>query len=570
MTTSNIEEAQLDEVIRRAYQIVGEPERLVELQSTIEINSRTLGTQNGTLDAHFEQANRLLELVPKSEDQDFSRFGMDGHLVPDSADVGVLLRLDERLHITRVDEPDYAQTELTVGDNFLDWVASEGKATDAELRNLAAGDEATRAVVVRFFTGLDDDRGHLGLAVKAKPTDCARVLIRQIGLKWSQRDEQAFAAAFSLTVAEIQLVRSLVEAKGVKGFAKARGSMVSTARTQLKRLQKKLAVCSQGEIISLYAGFVGLLSSDSLAASRNSSVAEQGGEVRVRGEVIRYHRYGPPGGRPILMLHGALEGPFLPRKVVDEVIAHDLNLLVPWMPFYTGVETDLSAKERIDSFAERLPDLLDELGIEACPIIACSLSTAYAFAAIAAHPDRYSGLALAGMALPLTETQDKSAMNPAWRAPLELGARFPRFFELFARTIFRLALRGEVHHYFDRLFKDSPMDLASLREPDVANTMRIAAQNRTDRFGAAMAHGFVVMTLDWSEWLSRVKVPVKLVVGGQDVIGQPEELLGFAERYGFEALGPVDSVAGFALFQDPALVLREASALLPRDQTTKR
>ena len=153
-------------------------------------------------------------------------------------------------------------------------------------------------------------------------------------------------------------------------------------------------------------------------------------------------------------------------------------------------------------------------------------------------------------------------MNPAWRAPLELGARFPRFFELFARTIFRLALRGEVHHYFDRLFKDSPMDLASLREPDVANTMRIAAQNRTDRFGAAMAHGFVVMTLDWSEWLSRVKVPVKLVVGGQDVIGQPEELLGFAERYGFEALGPVDSVAGFALFQDPALVLREASALL--------
>ena len=233
------------------------------------------------------------------------------------------------------------------------------------------------------------------------------------------------------------------------------------------------------------------------------------------------------------------------------------------MPFYAGTDAKLNAADQINAFAQTLPDLLDEVGIDVCPVIACSLSTAYSFAAISAHPERFSGLVLAGMALPLTQTQDKAAMQPAWRAPLELGARFPRFFELFARTLFRLAVRGEVHQYFDRLFKDSPLDREILREPDVAETMRVAAKHRTDRFGAALAHGFVVMTLEWSDWLKVEGVPVRLIIGGQDVIARPSELLSFAKRHGFETVGPVDTVAGFALFQDPALILREAGAFCP-------
>lgn len=504
MGLSDFDSNQIDDLIRRAYQIVGEPERLVELQHAIEAGSRFFQEGDASLNAHFEQANRLMELIPASEEDDFSRFGMDGHLTPYSPEAGVLFRLDENLRIVAVDDPDHVNAELKPGDDMMDWVASESEAMVGELRKLATGRGAMRALVLRFYTELGDDRGNLGLAVRAKAKDNAAILIRQIGLKWSVKDERAFAAAFNLTNAEIQLVRCLVEAKGVNGFASERGSKVSTARTQLKRLQKKLAVSTQGEIISLYAGFVGLLSRDYTAPIGANIGAEPCGEMCVEEEVIRFQRYGRAKGRPILILHGALEGPFLPRRVIDEIIRQDLNAIIPWMPFYSGSYSDFTAKERMIAFAKLLPDFLDQLGIDQCPVIACSLSTGYAFAAVKEHPERYTGVVLAGMALPLTETLDKQAMNPAWRAPLELGARFPRFFELFSRTIFRLAMRGEVQYYFDRLFKDSPLDLKTLREPDIANTMRLAAERRTDRFGAAMAHGLVVMTLDWSEWLSAV------------------------------------------------------------------
>ena len=153
-------------------------------------------------------------------------------------------------------------------------------------------------------------------------------------------------------------------------------------------------------------------------------------------------------------------------------------------------------------------------------------------------------------------------MQPAWRAPLELGSRFPRFFELFSRVVFRLAMRGEVHHYFDRLFKDSPRDRATLRDPEVARAMRLGAENRPDRFGAAMAHGFTVMTLDWSQWLKDLERPVVLVHGEEDVIAPPGQMQDFASRWGIVARGPLEDVAGFSLFQAPDQVFAEVSRLI--------
>ena len=558
---------QTDELIRRAYQIVAEPARLVELQLRIE---RALGddpADSARLDAHFAQAGLLFESLADHEVPDFSRFGLDpprpGGDGREGSHGAPILCLDEMLRVVSVGEGLGANGggEISRGDDFRDWLAGDLQETGRALRNLVRAEPGAGSVILRFHSGSADQRGTLAVASRHGDETGCEIAIRRVALSWSDETGAQFAESMGLTGTETELVRFLVEGRSVNEFAEARSRAVGTARNQLKSILRKLAVGSQSELISLYAGFAssfamqqaGIASSTRRACGRAVTLPD--------GTEILYERYGKPGGTPALLLHGALEGPFLPPRAEHAAAQAGLELLVPWMPFYTGALGDLDAVGRIETFVEKLVAFLDRMEIEECVMIACSLSTAYALALANAFPDRFKGIVLAGMALPMTEIDQDSPINPAWRAPMMLGRRSPRFFELFSRTVFRLALHGQGHHFFDRLFKDSPVDLAILRQPDVAMTMRRSAENRPDRFGAAMAHGFVVMTLDWSRWFTDRTVPVRLVIGGEDTVATPAQLLAFAKRRRIETVGPVDGLGGFSLFQRPELIFAEALSL---------
>ncbi|WP_271078646.1 alpha/beta fold hydrolase [Aurantiacibacter sp. MUD61] len=564
MSEKDVRPANVDHLIRETYRIVADPMRLREMQDVIAMHGAGLEAGDGALDEHFEQASQLFDSLPEREARDFSSFGVDAEAVRAAGDPGCLLRLDAALNVLGIDDERLRASDMQTGDDFAQWLATDSDTMEQALRALAERQTDNAAMVIRFYTGSEDQRGTLGLAVKGQPSDAAAVIVRRMGLQWSERDRDVFADVFGLSDTETELVRFLVEGRSVNDFAADRGRAIGTARTQLKRLQQKLAVGTQGEVISLYAGFIGLIASDSLAAVENGGIVPAK-TVEVEGETIRYERVGKAGGERVLLLHGAMEGPFLPDAVIAANRATGLDIVIPWMPFYTGEDAHLPAAARIESFADKLPAFLDAIGWEDCTIIACSLSTAYGFAALARHPGRFSGMVLAGMAMPLCEIGDRSTMPASWRAPMELGSRFPRFFELFSRAVFRLAMRGEAHHYFDRLFQDSPRDMATLRDPDVARTMRRAAEHRPDRFGAAMAHGLAIMTSDWSLWLERCERPVRLVFAAEDVVVPPQQMEDFALRRGITAVGPISGAAGYSLFQAPAAVFEQVALLHEAD-----
>lgn len=556
-----------DEMIRQAYQIVAEPSRLAELQVSIE---RALDTGFGDgkeLDAHFAQAGILFDAISNLEPSDFSKFGVEppqeseGSLWASSPVGQAVLCLDNTLHVSAIDGPDRDADTIQIGDDFRTWLAGDLKETERALGNLLRSPPNGGSIILRFHLGDSDTKGTLAVATRQSGNPNREIRIHRIALAWSDAVGREFAQNLDLTQAETELVRFIVEGQTVNEFAQARGRAVGTARNQLKSVLRKLAIGSQSELVSLYAGFASSFALHKAGITRSKQRAFGHGITLPDGSDILYERYGKAGGRTVLMLHGALEGPFLPPRTEQAAANSGLELLVPWMPFYTGACADLDAAARVEAFVANLVAFLDAMGIEDCPIVACSLSTAYALALVDQFPGRAKGLVLAGMALPITEIAQDTPINPAWRAPMLLGQRSPRFFELFVRTVFRLAMRGQAHHYVDRLFKDSEVDLGILRQPDIAMTMRRSAENRPDRFGAAMAHGFTLMTLDWSRWLSSREVPIRLVVGEEDVVTTPEQMLAFARRRQVDLIGPIVGLGGFSLFQRPELIFAEARAL---------
>ncbi|MEM6267567.1 MAG: alpha/beta hydrolase, partial [Pseudomonadota bacterium] len=334
------------------------------------------------------------------------------------------------------------------------------------------------------------------------------------------------------------------------------------ARNQMKAVLRKLGIGSQSELVSLYAGFAGSLALREVAMPQDDPAA-LGHEVAVGdGPPLKFERFGKAGGKPVLLLHGAIEGPFLTPNLQQRAHAAGLELFVPWMPFYSDRDRPSDPRARIEWFVQRLDRFCEALQIARCPILACSLSSAYGLAALKRWPDRFLGMVACGFIPPFDKLGELGELNPLWRAPLVLGRTVPGAVDLLVRSIVRLAMRGEAYRYFDRLLKDSPIDRMTLRQPDIGAVVRKAFRTRPDKAGRAFAHALQVQVLDWGEWLEGHSRPVRIVIGEHDVVHAPHIQRAFCERCGFEAVGPLADAGGFTLFQQPQRVFSEVRSLL--------
>lgn len=554
----------LDELIRDAYAVVAEPESLFDLQLRIEKALHRSGAEIAALDPHFAQIGSMLDRLEPDETLDFTGFGL--HHEKASGDTvkryqSAILTLQDDLQIINADSKFFATGDLAEKGFLPEWVLGNDRQNLRQLRSLGAG-KVSNALVLRVYANEHEDRGIVALARRTDGDGQSEIEISRIALEWTDHAGQVFGKAFTLTATELQLARFIVKGRSVNDFAVARGRSVGTARNQMKAVLRKLAIGSQAELVSLYAGFANSLALRELEIEPDRQTAF-GRNVHLKdGTQIMFERYGKAGGTPILLLHGAIEGPYLTPNQQHRAQTAGLEIIVPWMPFYSDTGAPEDARERIEWFVERLEAFLDTLEISRCAAIACSLSGAYGLAATRALPERICGLVLSGLPVPLNEVNEHSQLHPAWRAPLILGRVAPRFLDVFMRALLRLAIRGEAYHYFDKLLEGSPADRATIRHPDVAAAVRNAAVNRPDKAGRAMAHAILVSTLDWDEWLYGQEVPVSITIGAQDSVHSPELLLGICKKFGFKPLGPIKNAGGFSFFQVPELILGEARAMM--------
>ncbi|MEO1488288.1 MAG: hypothetical protein AAFR88_02465 [Pseudomonadota bacterium] len=553
-----------DALIRQAYSVVAEPQKLFDLQTRLERAEARSGEAVAALDQHFEQIGALFDTIHHGPEADYSKLGL---LSPDEAmesapvsDLGtaVVLRLSEDWRV--VSASGALGGALSIGAHAPEWLVGYRREVFTRLRKGFQSNGAS-AHYVRLYASEEDERGFMALARAGDFEGEPALGFTQVSLAWDALAGARFAETMDLTPTETELTRFIVEGRSISEFAQARERSVGTARNQMKALLKKLGIGSQSELVSLYAGF-----SHSLALSQhawpNEEPAAFGASVTLRdGSAMRFERYGKAGGKPVLVLHGVIEGPFMTANLAHQAHQAGLEFFVPWMPFHEGRESARNPQAMIELFAKRLEMFCAELRIERCAVLACSLSCAYGLAALRATPHLYRGMVMCGFVPPLAQIEDDARLNPVWRAPLAVARSAPGMIDLMVRALVRLAMRGEAAVYFDKLLKDSPVDRATLRQPDVRSVVRRALANRPDKAGRAFAHAVLVQAQDWSEWLEGQEVRIACVLGEGDVVYKPEAMREFCERYGIEVIGPLADAGGFSMFQQPCRVFAEVRSL---------
>ncbi|MEM7700356.1 MAG: hypothetical protein AAF251_00320 [Pseudomonadota bacterium] len=546
-----------DDLIREAYSVVAEPEKLFDLQVQLELAQARSDEAVAALDPHFEQIGAMFDAIHLGPEADFSQMALSpGDPDPVLASDAALLVLDEDLRLVAFREKDWAEQRLATRQYAPDWLF--GYHSDALRRVRRGFNEGAPGEILyfRMYGGEEDARGFMVQAELVEFGAHKRLSFHKVSLEWEESDGRQFAQAMGLSEAERELTAFIVDGRSVAEFATSRGRSVGTARNQMKAVLRKLGIGSQAELVSLYAGFAGSLALRDWAPQ--NSDAEEGQSIALPGgPPLRYERYGLPGGRPVLLLHGAIEGPFLTPNLQHRAHSAELDLFVPWMPFYSDKDRPSDPRARIEWFVERLDQFCEAMRIDRCPILACSLSSAYGLAALKRHPERFVGLVACGFTPPFDRLGELGELNPIWRAPLVLSRTAPGVVELLVRSVVRLAMKGEAYRYFDKLLKDSPVDRMTLNQPDIASVVRKAFQARPDKAGRALAHAIQVQALDWSPWLDDHARPVRIVMGEQDVVHSPQVQRGFCESCGFETIGPLTDVGGFSLFQTPERIFHE-------------
>ena len=548
----------LDPLIRDAYAIAAQPERLMKLLTLLE----KPGAENEQdLQPHFANVTELLTEIDPSVGDDFSSYARDLEGT-NSLLAQPHLTLSTSMTVLNVDEEIFKSADLNGGRFAPDWLFGVDGEAYAQVKKLLKGRSAGPAIV-RLYTDRDDDRGVL-FAAQLSGDSNAELDFRVMRLRWNDVIGNAFARSLELTATEEQLAEHLVNGLSVMEFAALRKRAIGTARNQLKALLRKLGIGSQTELISLYAGFSSAFATaesleQQLPSSRSSHklALPDGGD-------LPFEVYGDPDGKPVLYLHATIDGAYLTTRQQDAAAQQGLRVIAPWLPFYAGSKMESSGLAVVDEFVERLVYLLDQLEIASCSVVSARVAAPYGMAAIRSHPKRFCGLVMAGTILPAGDGNDFSHLAMGYRAPLRLARIAPSFVRLYFAAISTMVRRGKSMAYFRSIYGESDADMKTLNRPDVADLMQRSIKRTFEDGYESTAQQAILTASDWSKWCRELEVPVTVISGDEDRLAPPDMVRKFCDRYGFRLIGPLKDVGSLAIQQVPHQIFEEA-AKIPLD-----
>lgn len=545
----------LDPLIRDAYAIAAQPERLMKLLTLLQ----KPGAENESdLQSHFANVTELLTEIDPSVGDDFSTYARD---LEGTSDLLAQpdLSLSTSMTVLNVDGQIFKSSELDGGKSVPDWLFGVDGEAYAQVERLMKGRSGGPAIV-RLYTDRDDDKGVLFAAQLSGAGDTG-LDFRVMRLRWNDVVGHAFARSLELTATEERLAEHLVNGRSVIEFAALRERALGTARNQLKTLLRKLGIGSQTELISLYAGFSSAFAAaeskdQTLPSSRSSHnlILEDGSD-------LPFEVYGVPDGKPVLYLHATIDGAYLTARQQEAAAQQGLRVIAPWLPFYAGSKMSSTGLAVVDEFVARLVYLLDQLEIKSCSVISARVAAPYGMAAIRSHPDRFCGLVMAGAILPAGDDNDFSHLAMGYRAPLRLARIAPSFVRLYFAAISTMVRRGKSMAYFRSIYGESAADMKTLNRPDVADLMQRSMKRTFEDGYESTAQQAILTASDWSGWCRDLEVPVTVICGAEDRLAPPDMVEKFCDRYGFNLIGPLQNVGSLAIQQVPHQIFKETAKI---------
>lgn len=539
--------------------------------SALDLLRSEAGTmETSEIATHFEIAERLLEQTrtvgeaqaPAPETKTAS--GPDPQFLIDSSGVVVwsnaaAARTFQLKRTTRFDDlglPDRYHTALAQRVAALGTEAEHG---DPPLIFQMPAVAASDGLVVGDMVHLQAQRLHEKLGSDL-------LLVGPLVAHWPPSMPGLLMKTYGLSQSECEICELLSRAHRPKDVASYRKSSIATVRTQIKSLLVKTGCGSQTELVRLLHLLMRV--AENHGPSRPAAPISQGKMTTIlldSGILMPVEVHGPANGKPVIFLHGMLDGASLTLQLREALALRGFRFICPTRPWFGDAEPDYGPMDTAPArIGTDLREMCEKLGIRNAIVLGHMAGSVYAFASAAKAPEHIDAIVSVSGGVPIVSRSQFADMSHRQRIVAYTARYTPSLLPFVVRAGINQINSGGTERFMQSLYADAPIDMQVLADPEVSRIVLEGYKFATRQGHSAFEIDSYQVVRDWSHLVAGSDVPVKLIHGAHDPVVSAKSVRDFARHLGNRASLEIFEDAGqLLLHQFPERVLDALAEVSP-------
>ena len=526
----NIEE--FDELVDLAYATAVDPANYDDFMSAWDHflgdhihhtdNNRSVKVEDSVLQVHFDRAQKILGKLGRTKPENSQAI----ELVSKCSGEGIILEIDGRLraanrlaqdNLNTEGKSDIYETELSQSlcEDLLKWAKDVTQPPYYFARDkdqYSTSSKGYFAVRLNLDTPPED-------SIIATETKSQSILLQSTALRLTEQTSNLLQEMFSLSNAEIEIARQLVDGLSPKEISHSRNASINTIRTQIKSLLEKADAKNIVDMVRMFCGYsashsTGRVLSRVELKARSKPLSRTSCITLPNGRKLGVIEHGDPQGRPVLFFHSMLYGVALPSTFASACKRRGWRIIAPSRPGYGNSDADLKAtgSTLMNVTADDFKYLLQYLGLSKAHLIGHLMGSIFAQRFAARHPEFCKSLNLIS-SVPYWERKFINDL-PARQKLIAQTTRFAPFaLPYVTRAGVALIDAGRQDKFLDALSDGIPSDEKACRRPDVRTAIRTGLTHCVAQGSYAFGEDCKIILKDWSKDSTKLQTRTSVFVG---------------------------------------------------------
>lgn len=388
------------------------------------------------------------------------------------------------------------------------------------------------AILKRAYSRTDDSSVTLSIAPsKLIEGGHGEALVFVVDARWKTAAADLIKREFSLTEAEKELLASFLDGQSTQDMAAARNRSHATVRTQFHSLMTKMGARNQTELFRnalSVSQFVDKIS-EITKVLRNPH-RNQVDLIRPGGRSVEVTICGDRTGKPLIFMQSLYTYTFEARI---EKAFHDAGicLLCICRPGYGNTDPAPDGKTYIETIADDMSALLDQLGHDKCLIMSGVLTPALMFQMAPHMVDRLLGLVQLTGNVPRHYISDKDVKIPWIKGLFRASIKHPAMMDFLIKAGLRAYRTMGQARFLSMQFKGDQIELENFSRPEAQEVSQNALDTSTKQGYDAVAFDIRLSVSDYRDEIEKTDLPILVLHGAKNQLCSVHAVRNFVQDY---------------------------------------
>lgn len=400
----------------------------------------------------------------------------------------------------------------------LSWALSDGRPlVDALKSDRRKSPDSTNFSLIRAQQ--IETEHDLNLAILHLGPDkgnSTQVLIVIVDAPWTDSTSQLVGAKFGLTTAESNIASDFAQGSSLRAIADVRGKSYATVRNQFQSVLEKTGCSNQVELLRMLLGTSHLLAQlETLMPPARDQLSRDTNLIRPQQRFVDAKLIGDLSGHPFLFVPSVFGHSTTPA--IEKLLAqHKLLMISVVRPGFGGTSPPPNDQTEDQCLTADVTAILDNMGIEQCPIMGRASSARSVFNLLSDLPTRLTSGYLVNAVVPGKYVK-RDSIRSKWTQSLFSAANLaPGVASLILGAGGRILLRTGTERFIRRMYANSPTDQAIVGDPDVAKSIRDGVVMTIQQGPETGIRDMIRSFGDWSKEADQVNAPITMIHGTKD------------------------------------------------------